>query len=286
MTPPAADTWNPDQYQRFKDERSRPFYELLALIQTYGRGGNAGNAASPDATSAMSAGMRVVDLGCGTGELTHELHRRLGARETVGLDSSPAMLGRAAPLAGDGLRFQEGDIPVFARRLAAGDEPPFDLIFSNAALQWVDDHPTLIANLAAGLPPRGELAVQVPANGDHLSHVVAAEVAQEEPFRTALGGHVRRFPILTPEGYAALLDRLGFAEQHVRLQVFGHHLGARDDVVEWVKGTLLTDYQKRLAPHLWDAFLDRYRARLLPQLDDARPFFYPFKRLLFWARLP
>lgn len=280
-----ADTWNPDQYQRFKDERSRPFYELLALIQpSAARADETGKGSADAGSGAHGAGMRVVDLGCGTGELTRELHRHLGARETVGLDSSSAMLSRAAPLAGGGLSFQEGDIPSFAQRLAAGDEAPFDLIFSNAALQWVDDHPPLLVNLTAGLAPGGQLAVQVPGNADHASHVVAAEVAQEEPFHTALGGHVRRFPILTPEGYAASLDRLGFAEQHVRLQVFGHYLGARDDVVEWVKGTLLTDYQKLLSPDLWDAFLDRYRARLLPQLEDSRPFFYPFKRLLFWAR--
>jgi trans-aconitate 2-methyltransferase len=267
-TPTSGDTWNPDQYARFRDERSRPFYELMTLVQP-------------------KPGMRAVDLGCGTGELTRDLHRHTGARETIGLDSSQAMLTKARALKADGLRFIEGDIWDFARGSTSSDASErFDLIFSNAALQWVEDHPALITHLAARLAEGGQLAVQVPANEDHASHVTAREVAQEEPFRTALGGHVRRFPLLTPEGYAELLDSLGFAEQHVRLQVFGHHLGGREDVVEWVKGTLLTDYQKRLPPELWDRFLARYRELLLPRLTDTRPYFYAFKRILFWAAKP
>jgi len=97
---------------------------------------------------------------------------------------------------------------------------------------------------------------------------------------------VRRFSNLAPEGYAALLDRLGCRQQHVRLQVYVHHLPGRDDVVEWVRGSLLTDYQRRLPPEAFAAFLERYRAALMPRLDDARPFFYPFKRLLVWGRVP
>ena len=87
----SADTWNPEQYARFRDERSRPFYELMALVKP-------------------KPGMRILDLGCGTGELTRELHRHTGASETVGLDSSPAMLEKARSVEGSGLRFAEGDI--------------------------------------------------------------------------------------------------------------------------------------------------------------------------------
>jgi trans-aconitate 2-methyltransferase len=88
-----------------------------------------------------------------------------------------------------------------------------------------------------------------------------------------------------PEWYALLLDRLGVADQHVRLQVYLHHLAARDDVVEWVRGTLLTDYQSRMPEGLFDEFLAAYRERLLPHLEDVRPYPYPFKRLLFRGRL-
>jgi len=248
-----ADAWSPAQYERFRAEREQPFSDLLDLVQ-----------AQPD--------MRAVDLGCGTGELTLALHRRLDARETLGLDSSAVMLERSAPHAGAGLRFERGDIADFAARDA------FDLVFSNAALHWVADHEALLARLTRALRPHGQLAVQVPANFDHPSHATATEVGAE------LGLAPHPTNVLAPERYAAVLHRLGYAEQHVRLQVYAHRLGSRDDVVEWVKGTLLTDYQRRLEPAAFEEFLRRYRDRLLARLDDTRPFLFTFKRILFRAR--
>jgi trans-aconitate 2-methyltransferase len=253
-----ASDWNPDQYDRFRDERSQPFFDLLALVD---------RRPSP----------RVIDLGCGTGELTEKLHAQLGARETLGIDSSPAMLKKSALHAAPALRFALGDIGELPL------EGPYDLIFSNAALHWLPDHPALFARLARALAPDGQLAVQMPANHDHPSHVVAAEVAKEPPFHDALGGYAREGPLLAPEAYATLLHELGFARQHVRLQVYGHLLATRGDVVEWVKGTLLTDYQRRLPDDLYPLFLERYRARLLPHLGDRDPYFYTFKRVLLWA---
>src|SRR4029077_20459492 len=91
-------------------------------------------------------------------ELTREMHRRLGAKETLGVDSSPAMLAKAATFAGDGLRFEQRDIADFA------DADGFDLVLSNAALQWVPDHETLFPRLAAMVRPGGQLAVQKPAD--------------------------------------------------------------------------------------------------------------------------
>lgn len=253
------DAWNPKQYERFRDERRQPFFDLMALVQP-------------------QAGMRVVDLGCGTGELTRLLHLHLQARETLGIDRSEAMLAKSGAYAGGTLLFENGDIATFA---ASGS---YDLIFANAALQWVPAHDELLSRLTTALAAGGQLAVQVPANHDHPSHLVAAEVAGEAPFREALGGHVRLAPVLAPEQYAELLDRLGYREQHVRLQVYGHHLESRDDVVEWVKGTLLTDYQSRLPADLYEHFLARYRERLRARLADTHPYFYPFKRILFWGR--
>jgi trans-aconitate 2-methyltransferase len=162
---------------------------------------------------------------------------------------------------------------------------PYDLVFSNAALQWLPDHPRLLERLRAAVAPGGQLAVQVPANFDHVSHALAAAVTSEEPFRSALAGYRRVFPVLAPEQYALLLHQLGFREQHVRLQVYLHLLPSRDDVIEWVKGTLLTDYESRLSRPLFDDFLARYREHLLPALADVQPFPYPFKRILWWAAL-
>jgi trans-aconitate 2-methyltransferase len=256
----STDSWDPTEYQRFRDERSAPFYDLLALVEPC-RGG------------------RAVDLGCGTGELTRVLHERTGASETLGIDSSEAMLARTKPHAGEGLSFELKDIAGWAP--AQG----LDLVFSNAALHWLDDHRDLIARLTAALRPGGQLAVQMPANHDHASHQVAEQVASENPFREALGGYIRRSPVLVPEQYAVLLESLGFVSQHVRLQVYLHLLPEPGAVVDWVKGTLLTDYKNRLPGLLYEEFLARYRELLLRELGDDRPFRFIFKRLLLWGRL-
>ncbi|HMS59077.1 MAG TPA: hypothetical protein PKA49_09510, partial [Tepidiformaceae bacterium] len=103
-------------------------------------------------------------------------------------------------------------------------------------------------------------------------------------FATALGGYVRREPVESPERYAEKLDALGFGEMNVRMQVYPQHLPGPEDVVEWVKGTYLTDYQSRMPVELFPRYLERYRERLLAVLPDRRPYFYPYKRLLLWGR--
>jgi trans-aconitate 2-methyltransferase len=220
-----------------------------------------------------------VDLGCGTGELTRVLHERCGAGTTLGIDSSEAMLRRSRSQAGDGLGFELRDISDWA----PGE--PLDLVFSNAALQWVDGHDQLFAKLTAALRPGGQLAVQMPANHDHASHLIAEQVAAEEPFRDALHGYVRKSPVRPPEVYAAMLDRLGYGSQHVRLQVYLHVLPEPGAVVDWVEGTLLTDYRRRLPDGLYEDFVALYRERLLNELGDTRPFAFTFKRVLLWGRL-
>ena len=257
----ARDTWNPTQYERFRAEREQPFYDLVALITRRPAG-------------------RVVDLGCGTGTLTAVLHRELTATETIGIDSSEAMLERARSLDVDGLTFAPGDISEWRPAELV------DVVFSNAALQWLGDHLALFARLTAMLVPGGELAVQVPANFDHASHRLAAEIAREEPFLGAMGGWTRTFPVLPPEEYATLLHQLGFAEQSVRLQVYAHVLESSDAVVEWVRGTLLTDYESRMPAAMYQDFVARYRERLRAAVGEQRPYFYPFKRILLWGRLP
>jgi trans-aconitate 2-methyltransferase len=251
-------SWDPRQYDRFQQERSQPFFDLMTLVEPQPR-------------------MRLVDLGCGTGKLTTLLHDHLEAASTLGIDNSPEMLAEAVRLKREGVRFELTEVAAFSGG-------PFDLIFSNAAIHWLPDHPALLKHLAGLLAPEGQMAVQVPANHDHPSHLVAAEVAGESPFREALHGYVRRSPVLSPEAYSRLLDQLGFRRQHVRLQVYSHHLPSRDDVVEWVKGTLLTDYRERIGDTLFPQFLERYKERLLPQLENTRPYHYPFKRILFWGR--
>ncbi len=250
-----GETWDPDQYHRFAAERRRPFDDLLGLMLP-------------------TPGGRVVDLGCGTGELTAELHRRLGASETVGIDSSAAMLARARSQAGAGLRFEHGDLTDWTPL------EPVDVVFANASLQWAPDHPAVLASLVAGLAPSGQIAFQVPANHDHPAHSIAAELGAE--LGLPLVGPAAS--VLAPETYAMVLHDLGLGIQHVRLQVYGFELPSASDVVEWTKGTLLTGYRAQLDGDAYDRFEARYRQDLKDRLGNRRPYFYAFKRILAWAR--
>ena len=252
--------WDPGQYERFRDERSRPFYDLAALVQP-------------------SPGMRVVDLGCGTGELTAWLHSELQAIETVGIDSSDPMLAKAEANTRPGLSFVREDIRVAPQRYPEG----FDLVFSNAALQWVTGHDTLFADLVKLVRPGGQIAMQMPAN-QGIPHRLTAEIARQEPFATALEGWVREDPVQDAVFYARLLSDLGFVEQHVRLQIYPHVMESTHGAVEWLKGSLLTAYQARLSADLWPRYLETYEAALLSIEGDRRPYFFPFPRVLLWGR--
>ena len=249
--------WDPGQYNKFAAEREQPFWDLARLLQPVD---------SPT----------VADLGCGDGRLTDALNDRLDAASTVGVDSSPAMIAAAAGHRSDRVYFQSGDIGEWER------VDSFDILFANASLQWVPDHPGVLARWANSLRPGGQLAVQVPTNADHPAHRLAGELAaewMEHPPPDPVEANV-----LAPEGYAALLDELGFDEQLVRLQVYAHHLSSTSQLVEWVKGSTLTRFKQPLGEEEWLRFVDAYRRRLLEVLGERSPYFYPFKRILLWGR--
>lgn len=252
--------WSPEQYERFKQQRSQPFYDLLALVER-------GSVAT------------VVDLGCGTGELTRVLADELGATDVLGVDSSVSMLEKSASFVRPGLRFEQREIESFA------PPQPCDLLFSNAALHWVEDHEaTVWPQLAAALAAGGQLAVQVPANHDQPSFLAAAEVARDPRFAAALDGYAGHRNVLAPESYARLMHALGFARQQVRLHVYLHELPGVDAVVEWVKGTTLTPFAARLGGELFGEFLAAYRARLIAMAGERSPYPFAFKRILIWGR--
>jgi trans-aconitate 2-methyltransferase len=159
--------WDPTQYERFKDERTQPFRDLAALIE-------------------RRPCMRVADLGCGTGELTRELHEQLAAEETLGIDSSESMLRRATP---EGtLRFEIGDAGNFTT------DRPFDLIFSNAALHWIPDHERLFTRLASMLTRPSATPPSSTASASHASTSDSRSTATccRQPRMSSSGRRARR----------------------------------------------------------------------------------------------
>lgn len=258
MTGPRED-WDPAQYARFREERAQPFYDLAGLVR-------------------RRPNMSVLDLGCGQGALTAWLHRTLEAAETLGVDSSPSMLADARTYEVPGLRFADADI--------ASMDPgrTFDLVYSNAALQWVAGHDALFARIATWIAPGGQLAMQLPANTDHPAQAIGFALAREEPYASALHGYTREDTVLPPEQYSALLYRLGFPEQHVSMRVYPHLLPAAEAVVEWMRGTFLAGYRMQLPPDLYAPFVTEYERRLLATIGTARPYLFTFKRILIWAQ--
>ncbi len=252
------DGWNPQQYNKFREQRLEPLADLLALIKPV-------------------SDMKVLDLGCGTGEPTALLLERFPNAIAVGVDSSPAMLKEAEGRAGDRLRFVHGDIATWE------DLSGHSLIFSHAALQWVPEHETLLPRLLNALPEGGQLAVQMPNNFHHVTHEVAREVAGSPPYRERLTVSSSYRNVLSLEKYAEILWRGGCRSQECREKVYPHVMDDVEALWQWNRGTALTPYLKALGEEA-PAFEARYLARLKEELGDSRPVFFPFRRMLLWGQ--
>ncbi|MET7459621.1 methyltransferase domain-containing protein [Nonomuraea sp. NPDC005501] len=252
--------WDPNQYLRFAEQRRRHIDDLFTLIKPV-------------------VGGRAADLGCGTGDLTAELHRRLGLAETVGVDSSRQMLRETAQLHIGGLHFELADMATWT-----GEN--YDLIFSNAALQWLPNHPRLVSHFHKSLREAGQLAFQVPTNRDHEAHLVAIDVAQEPPFCEILGSdHLDPFSsVMEPQAYAETFHHAGFTDQSVQLRVYTHYMKSPQELYDWVRGGLLVHYRRFMNSDLFEAFASQYKRRLFERIGESGPYLHIWKRIICWAQ--
>jgi trans-aconitate 2-methyltransferase len=257
--------WDPAQYLRFGDERSRPFFDLTGRIE----------AAKPHL---------VVDLGCGPGQLTAALASRWPDAEVRGIDSSAEMIAAARQMLPGGsggpgrLSFARGDVRDWQ------PEEPVDVIVSNAVLQWVPGHEKLLAPWAEALVPGGWLAFQVPGNLDQPIHALAAELAASAPWRGLLADVSLNRQAAGPAEYLDLLSRAGCSVDAWET-TYLHVLRGTDPVVEWYKGTGLRPVLQALEPAQAAEFLAEYGARARA-IYPARPYgtVLPFRRVFVVAR--
>lgn len=230
--------WDPIQYSRYADQRSRPFFDLVARI----------GAASPDA---------VADLGCGTGELTVSLAQRWPGALVQGIDSSADMIERAPRE--QGVEFRLGTAQEF-------DATGIDVLISNALLQWVPGHDALLVRWAEQLAPGGWLAFQVPSNFSAPSHQLMRRLADSPRWRTALSGVLRVAPVAEPSDYLELLATRGLDVEAWQTEYL-HVLQGPDPVLEWVRGTALRPVLSTLS----DDDAAEFSAEYASLLRDAYP---------------
>ncbi|MFD5423902.1 trans-aconitate 2-methyltransferase [Streptomyces sp. NPDC127084] len=269
-------TWDPQQYLRHSGHRARPFLDLLARIPDLPH--DAGPAGRP---------ARIADIGCGPGNVTALLADRWPDARITGLDLSPEMLDRAerehaGPTPGGGsIDFRLADAAHWI------PDEPYDLIVSNAALQWVPGHPGSFAAWIDGLAPGGTFAFQVPGNFTSPSHALLGELCDSPRWRDRLGDHGRRFVhVLEPADYLLRLADLG-CETDVWETTYSQLLGGDDPVLDWVKGTALRPVLTALEGDEYAAaeFLDQYRD-LLRKAYPPGPHgtVFPFRRIFAVAR--
>lgn len=237
--------WSAKQYVKFEDERTRPARDLLAAVPTR----------DP---------RRVVDLGCGPGNTTELLLQTFPKAEILGLDSSPDMVTNARARL-RGITFEVADLTTWRPDPAA----PVDIIYSNAVLQWVAGHETIMPRLLGLLPEGGSLAIQMPDNLGEPSHVAMRDAARQGPWAPRLAAaDGARTPLGSPTWYYGLLTSHA-RRVDVWRTVYHHPLDGVDGIVEWFKGSGLRPYLAALEPAERDAYLDVYRALITPHYPAA-----------------
>ena len=254
----AAAVWDPAQYLRFSGERLRPALDLLAQVP-------------------LEVPTRVVDLGCGAGNITAILRQRFPDADVVGIDGSATMLEKARETVPH-CRFEQGDFFQWQ------PPEPIDLLYSNAALQWVDRHSTLFPRLLSFVKPGGVFAVQMPAMHDMPLRRIPYELAKLAPWSEHLRDAESAPGILTAEQYWDLL-RPRVAALDIWQTTYMHTLSGENAVMEWASGSSLRAFLDQLPDALKEPFRQAYAESTRPHYPRRADgtTLLPFQRLFIVA---
>jgi trans-aconitate 2-methyltransferase len=260
--------WNPDQYLKFAGERTQPCRDLVARI-------------------ALHPVRTIIDIGCGPGNSTAVLAERWPRATLTGLDNSADMISAARETL-PAHRWIAADAAAWA---ASGEqnEGQVDLVFSNAALQWLPGHAAIFPLLLARVAPGGVFAFQMPGNWDAPAHQAMRNLAASPSFaRYFPGGHVREWHVHDLEYYYDLLAPLS-ARVDFWATEYIHVMPDAEAIVEWYKGSGLRPFLEAIdGESERRRFLTEYLAVLAP-LYPPRPdgrILFPFRRIFGVAYRP
>jgi trans-aconitate 2-methyltransferase len=251
--------WNADNYNTYKTERSQPFFDALQLVQ-------------------KRKGMKVIDLGCGDGEFTNILSEYLEDAEITAIDSSLNMMEKAFRFEKPGLRFL---IKNIEEQLASNNK--WDLVFSNAALHWVNNHSYLFKQLAASIDPGGQLVVQMPCQNQNMSNRLMREVAEQEPFSKYFTASEIHSPVLDAETYCELLFELGATDINIFEKIYVMTFPDVNSIYNFTAATALLSYAEKLPEDVFANYIEKYQ-ELLDAAFPILPALYPFRRILISCR--
>jgi len=251
--------WNPELYDSFKDVRYQPFYDLANLI-------------------APVENMKAIDLGCGTGEQTSILSQKFKDVEFVGVDSSAEMLEKSKSFEREHLHFRLGDIEQEAQ-----SAEKYDLVFSNAALQWVDAHEVLFPQLMSILNAGGQLAIQMPVQKENILNQILADLVAEEPYASYLNNWNRDSPMLSMDDYAQLLFDHGLSNIQIFQKIYPIIAQDHEALYNFISGTALIPYVERLQENEQKELINEFKARIAKRFTKL-PAIYAFKRILIYGR--
>lgn len=253
--------WNPEIYNQFKDIRYQPFFDLMNLISSDGlRNG--------------------VDIGCGTGEQTKILSEKFDKADFTGIDPSPEMLSKSKEFAGKNLSFTISTVEEFIN-LNAGQK--WDLVFSNAALQWSNNHEHLFPQLISLLSDQGQFAVQMPVQNENLLNKILIELVQEKPFADFLQGWKREPSLLNIDRYAQIMFENGLTNIQIIQKVYPIIADDPQKLFDFIAGSALIPYIERMSDSQQQLFTAEYRSRIQKAFKKF-PAIYAFKRLLLYGK--
>jgi len=249
--------WNPNLYMQFRSERTQPSIDLVAKI----------NSVEPKS---------IIDVGCGPGNSTQVLVNRWPKAKITGLDNSSAMIKKAA-------QDHPNQAWIVADALIYNPETEYDIVFSNAAVQWIPNHENLLKKFYGMLSDNGIVAIQIPLFWDMPLGRIINEVAEDSRWKDQMEGVSDLFTIHDYSFYydhlAILFNSIDIWQTH-----YFHILDSHIAILEMMRSTGLKPFLGALDN---DSDINQFENKVLIGIEKAYrkqkngKVLLPFKRLFF-----